>query len=70
MLTLASAAIKSGKNPSEAYVLRGQARQHLGDLKGATDDFKSALRIDPQNINAKLGLDILEWGSKTKKSSR
>ncbi len=37
-------------------VLLGQTKQYLGDLEGATANYRTVLAIQPQNINALQGL--------------
>jgi tetratricopeptide (TPR) repeat protein len=45
-------------NPQVAdyTVLLGQTKQYLGDLEGATANYRTVLAIQPQNINALQGL--------------
>jgi tetratricopeptide (TPR) repeat protein len=41
---------------SDYTVLLAQTKQHLGDREGATANYRTALSIQPQNINALQGL--------------
>jgi tetratricopeptide (TPR) repeat protein len=45
-------------NPQVAdyTILLGQTKQYLGDLEGATANYRTVLAIQPQNINALQGL--------------
>ena len=36
------------REPEKAYYTRGAAREALGDLRGAYDDYTTALQIRPQ----------------------
>ncbi|MEA5594976.1 tetratricopeptide repeat protein [Rivularia sp. UHCC 0363] len=48
--------MKINPNFAEAYYIRGVLRASSGDIKGATEDYNQALKINPNlvPINSKL----------------
>jgi putative PEP-CTERM system TPR-repeat lipoprotein len=51
---------QSPKDQSRAMALRGQANMGLKQVEDAANDFKEALRLDPDNETAGLGQILLE----------
>lgn len=55
-----SKAIKYNPKVSEYWVLRGKARYYTNNYKGAYEDFKQALQLDPENLEVKQRLQQFE----------
>lgn len=58
-LELLKLSIKADDKVAATYVLLGQVFAQLGKKKEAIDAFKKALKLDPKNIDAKKGIQIL-----------
>lgn len=55
----ATKAIEMDADCYEAYIIRGQISMAFGDKKGAADDFKRALEINPElqeQLNGKYSM--------------
>ncbi|MBC5763298.1 tetratricopeptide repeat protein [Ramlibacter albus] len=52
-------AIECGQADAVAFRNRGSARQGAGDLEGAIADYRHALQLNPQYLDALLGLSLL-----------
>ncbi len=52
-------AIRLGMHAPKPYCNRGSARIHLGDRAGAIEDFKKAIKLDPNFDEAKKNLKLL-----------
>jgi len=59
VVELATTTLQARPDLEESYVWRGWARHMLGDSKAAVADFKSALRVNPNFLDANTGLQAL-----------
>lgn len=51
-----TSAIRRAPDEAEAYVMRGEVRYALGDLRESASDFRTALEIDPRYPRARYNL--------------
>lgn len=51
----ATKAIEAEPQNYEAYILRGQISMAFGDKKGATEDLKKAVELNPELLNQMNG---------------
>jgi tetratricopeptide (TPR) repeat protein len=59
VVDLATATLQARPDLEESYVWRGWARYMLGDSRAAVADFKDALRVNPNFLDANTGLQAL-----------
>jgi tetratricopeptide (TPR) repeat protein len=56
---MCNTAITMDENNANAYALRGTAYEKMGNKKAALQDYNAALAIDPKNLPARTGKEIL-----------
>ncbi len=59
VIDLAEATLKRTNKAEESMLWRGWARYRLGDRMGAIEDFRGALEVNPNYIDAQYALDYL-----------
>lgn len=59
VIDLAEATLKRTNKAEESMLWRGWARYRLGDRAGAIEDFRAALDVNPNYIDAQYALDYL-----------
>ncbi len=59
VIDLADATLFRTSKAEESLLWRGWARYRLGDVNGAVEDFRSALEINPNYLDAQYALDYL-----------
>lgn len=62
VIDLAEATLRRTPKSEEALLWRGWARYRLGDLNGAVADFRAALEVNPNYLDAQYALDFLGVG--------
>ena len=62
VVTLADATLAKTAKAEESLLWRGWARYRLGDTIAAVEDFRAALKINPNSIDAQYALDYLGLG--------
>jgi hypothetical protein len=63
LLLLADATLAKTAKAEESLLWRGWARYRLGDTGGAVDDFRAALKVNPNYLDAQYALDYIGAGS-------
>lgn len=58
-LTYFNLAVEDNPQEPRGYFGRGSCFEKMGDVKRATEDYKHALELDPQNTGAARALDLL-----------
>jgi tetratricopeptide (TPR) repeat protein len=62
VINLADATLYRTNKAEESMLWRGWARYRLGDLHGAMEDFRAALVVNPNYLDAQYALDFLGVG--------
>jgi len=62
VIDLATATLYRTSKSEEARLWRGWARYRLGDLGGALEDFRAALEVNPNYLDAQYALDYVRTG--------
>lgn len=63
LLNLAEATLQRTAKAEESLLWRGWGRYRLGDLNAAIEDFRAALRVNPNYIDAQYALEFLGVGA-------
>ena len=62
VIDLAEATLYRTNKAEESMLWRGWARYRLGDLRGAIEDFRAALMVNPNYLDAQYALDFVGAG--------
>jgi tetratricopeptide (TPR) repeat protein len=62
IIDLADATLKRTNKAEESMLWRGWARYRLGDTMGAVEDFRAALKVNPNYFDAQYALDYVGVG--------
>jgi tetratricopeptide (TPR) repeat protein len=63
LLNLAEATLQRTAKAEESLLWRGWARYRAGDINGAVEDFRAALKVNPNYIDAQYALEFLGVGA-------
>jgi hypothetical protein len=62
LISLAEATLQRTAKAEESLLWRGWGRYRLGDINGAIEDFRAALKVNPNYLDAQYALEFLGAG--------